>query len=333
MAIGTLAAIGIGLAGAGAVASGISQNKAASKAAQATQYAADQSAQVLRENYDKSAEALAPWQNSGLRANNAIDALLGLGGTVPQQGLPTARPTQAVPYNDGGMGGVLGKAIGLTRAGRGFDGPEIMQSVGWDGQPNPPGMMSLGGGGNDPFAAYVQANPDVAAEFNRVGSNFANQADFGRFHWNTYGQNEGRAAPNALVAAMNPQQAQNSAFDNFRNSTGYQFRLGEGMNALNSGFAGAGSIKSGAAMKEAMKYGQNFASNEFANYFNMLNGQAGKGLSAASAQAGVSQNLGNNLANIQMQQGENLANAALSKTNPLANGLSMLGGGAMKFGK
>lgn len=302
MAIGTLAAIGIGLAGAGAVASGISQNKAASKAADATQYAADQSAQVLRENYDKSAQALAPWQTSGLRANNAIDALLGLGGSQAQ---PTPQPVQAMPFNlMGGFNGGIQNDI--TRLGGARSQLEAMPQDlwNWDGiLPGP--VIGIGGG-----------------------------------TWNVDGTQATPVNRNALTAAaltpqqaQTSQQAQNAAFDNFRNSTGYQFRLGEGMNALNSGFAGAGSIKSGAAMKEAMKYGQNFASNEFGNYFNMLNNQAGKGLSAASAQAGVSQNLGNNLANIQMQQGDNLANAALAKTSPFGNALSMLGGGAMKFGK
>ena len=282
MAIGTLAAVGIGLAGAGAVASGISQNKAASKAANATQYAADQSAAVLRENYDKSANALAPWQSSGLAANNQLNALLGLGATQPAQ------------------------------------------------------MGQMAGG--DPYAAYVRSNPDLMAEFGRVGGQFGDDMGaYGQFHYGQFGQNEGRLLPSQQMqagptaASSNPDAAR-AAFDQFRNSTGYQFRLGEGMNALNSGYVGAGTIKSGAAMKAATEYGQNFASNEFANYANLLNNQAGKGLSAASAQAGVSQNLGNNLANIQMQQGDNLANAALAKTNPFGNALSMLGGGLLKLG-
>jgi hypothetical protein len=266
----------------GAVLSGKSQNKAADKAAQATQYAADQSAAVLRENYDKSAQALAPWQSSGLSANNQLNALLGLGG------------------------------------GQQMAGPSY--------------------GGGDPYASYVRGNPDLMAEFGRVGGQFGgDMGAYGQFHYNQFGQNEGRMLPNQQMQAaptggVSSQDAARAAFDQFRNSTGYQFRLGEGMNALNSGYAGAGTVKSGAAMKAAQEYGQNFASNEFANYANLLNNQAGKGLSAASAQAGVSQNLGNNLANIQMQQGDNLANAALSKTNPFGNALSMLGGGLFKLG-
>lgn len=265
------AVIGGAIAAAGAVGSAVIGNKGAQKAADATQYAADQSSQVLRENYDKSAQALAPWQSSGLQANNAIDALLGLGGSQTQ---PTAQPTQAMRLQ--------GPRLGIF----GIDFP-------WDQVPLDQLPVELGG----------------------TGGNVANR--------------------NALTAAaLTPQQAQNAAFDNFRNSTGYQFRLGEGMNALNSGFAGSGTIKSGAAMKEALKYGQNFASNEFGNYLNMLNNQASRGMGAASAQAGVSQSLGNNLANIQMQQGDNLANAALAKSQNTANALNSVGMiGANIFGQ
>lgn len=125
------------------------------------------------------------------------------------------------------------------------------------------------------------------------------------------------------------QQAASNAFDIFRNSTGYQFRLGEGMNALNSGYAGAGTLQSGAAMKAAQEYGQNFASNEFGNYMGYLGNQQGVGLSGASALAGVGQNYANSVMTNNNNAGTAAANAALVKgaNNPFANSLSMIGGG------
>lgn len=287
MAIGTLAAIGIGLAGAGAVASSSAQKSAANKAASASNYAADQSAAVLRENYDKSAQALAPWQNSGLAANNQINALLGLGGSA---GMPA---TLATP-----------------------------------GTPN--------------YAGYVQANPDLVNDFNKVAGRYGNDmATYGQYHWNRYGQFEpGRSLPTAGGSQGMPgapqqtsTEAARAAFDQFRNSTGYQFRLGQGMDAVNSGYAGAGTVKSGAAMKAINDYGQNMASGEFANYMGMLGNQQALGANAASAQAGVSQNMGNSLANIAMQKGDNAANAALAKgSSGFGNALSLIGGGLFKLG-
>lgn len=279
MAIGTLAAIGIGLAGAGAVASSSAQKSAANKAAQASNYAADQSAAVLRENYDKSAQALAPWQNSGLAANNQINALLGL--NVPQGGSPG--------------------------------------SVNW--------------------AGYVQGNPDALANWNAIqgtsdGQPFGGDiAKFGQYHYGADGSRRDLSPYTAGQMGGTSTDAARAAFDQFRNSTGYQFRRDQGMDAVNSGYAGAGTLKSGAAMKAINDYGQNMASGEFANYVGMLGNQQSLGANAASAQAGVSQNMGNSLANIAMQKGDNAANAALAKGNSgFGNALSLIGGGLFKLG-
>ena len=49
---------------------------------------------------------------------------------------------------------------------------------------------------------------------------------------------------------------------------GYQFRLGEGLNALNKTAAARGGMFSGRALTEATRYGQDYASNEYNNAFN-----------------------------------------------------------------
>ena len=132
--------------------------------------------------------------------------------------------------------------------------------------------------------------------------------------------------------ALTPQQAQEQAFENFRNSSGFQFRLNEGMDALNSGFAGAGVLQSGDAMRSAVEFGQNLASNEFGNFTNLLANQQQVGLSGANALAGVSTNAANNLTVQNTQNAANQANALLSRQNPLANGLGALGSGLFGFG-
>lgn len=188
-------------------------------------------------------------------------------------------------------------------------------------------------GGPD-YAAYVQANPDVLAEFGQEAQAFGgDMSSFGQFHYQKYGQREGRQLPgvqSATAQAPNQQQQYQSAFDNYRNSTGYQFRLNEGMNALNSGYAGAGVIRSGAAMKAATQYGQNLASGEFNNYLGALGNQQGVGLSAASAQAGVGQNYANNLTAINQNNAANQGNAGLvgaSATGQALNSLASIGAG------
>lgn len=118
----------------------------------------------------------------------------------------------------------------------------------------------------------------------------------------------GTAQPNAMqgvTTKVTPVSAQ-KAFNTFRNSTGYQFRLGEGMDALNQGYAAKGALRSGAAQKDFMRFGQGIASDEFGRYLGYLGGQQGTGLSGASAIAGV----GNTALNAMTQNNQNAADAA-----------------------
>lgn len=129
------------------------------------------------------------------------------------------------------------------------------------------------------------------------------------------------------AAPVNNLQQQNAAFDNFRNSTGYQFRVNEGGRALDNSYASRGVGQSGAAAKAALNYGQNIASGEFGNYLNALIGQQGVGLSAAGAQAGVSTNFVNQTTANNNSGASALANAAIAKGNATGNMWQGIAGG------
>lgn len=210
-------------------------------------------------------------------------------------------------------------------------------------------LLGLGGSagtaatpGHPDYAAYTNSQPDLVADWQRNHSNMT--ADqYGQYHYSTYGQNEGRNLPmtggTAATAGTDGTAAANAAFDQFRKSTGYDFRVNQGMNAVNSGYAGKGAIKSGAAMKAINDYGQGMASQEFGNYLNALGNQQSLGMSAGSALAGVGQNYANSLGNIYQQNGANQANSAIIKAGSLNSGLntftnslgSILGGGSSVF--
>lgn len=61
---------------------------------------------------------------------------------------------------------------------------------------------------------------------------------------------------------------------------GYQFRLGQGQQALERSAAARGGLLSGRQMKDLTQYGQDMGSQEFQNAFNRLAGIAGIGQSA-----------------------------------------------------
>ena len=132
-----------------------------------------------------------------------------------------------------------------------------------------------------------------------------------------------QAAPvNAL--ATNPQADYNRAFQNYQNSTGYNFRMSEGIRAID---AGAPVRNSGATLKARQAYGQNLASNEFGNYLGYLTNQQGVGLSGASAQAGVGQNYANSVMQNNSNAGNAAANAALMRGQATQNMWGGIAGG------
>jgi hypothetical protein len=184
-----------------------------------------------------------------------------------------------------------------------------------------------------PIAQPTQGNPGLQQE------PFDNEPQQGGNYWrNILGQIRARKqqqqqqAPAAVTPPMTTppitQATAQSAYDQFKNYTGYQYRLNEGQNAINSGYAAKGTLQSGAAMLALQKHGQDYASGEFGNYMGYLTGQQQLGPGAANALGGVGTNYANNAGNIAMQNGQNLANAAYARANN-TNGLIQGVGGAI----
>ena len=143
--------------------------------------------------------------------------------------------------------------------------------------------------GNFDGAAYLAANPDVAA------NEYYNKNPYQ--HYLDYGQNEGRAfmaTPAATQASADytaspdfgkyasaefkgvPGFDSSSLMNNFtmadfQADPGYAFRLKEGMNAMNATAAARGGLISGNALKAGQQYGQEMGSQEYQNAFNRYN--------------------------------------------------------------
>lgn len=104
----------------------------------------------------------------------------------------------------------------------------------------------------------------------------------------------GTGASNALAAMLGiggtaeDQSNQNASFQNYLNSSGYRFQLGEGQNAIASSNAASGLLNSGSAMKRLASYGQGLASNYLQQYMSQLGGlsQLGLGAGGLIGQAG-----------------------------------------------
>lgn len=291
MAIGTAAAIGLGVAGVGAALGARSQSKAAGKAADTSLAVAEKNNALARDIYGQNKDALSPYMRRGNRAGDVMNAFLGLGGPEPMQ----------MPANNNVFGGYSG---GGVQSGNPFG------TGGWDWREP---RTDNGGYSGNPFAGFG-------------GMGVSNQP-LGSIGGNPiFAQNQPQAA-----TGQTAQEAANDAFDIFRKSSNYQFRLGEGQDALNSGFAGRGVLRSGAAAQGFSDYNQNIASNESNNWLSWLSGQQGAGLSGASALAGVGQNYVGQVSANNNSAGSAAANAALVKgqNNPFASIFGTVGGGLL----
>lgn len=102
----------------------------------------------------------------------------------------------------------------------------------------------------------------------------------------------------------------------------YKFRFGEGMKALDRQAAARGGLISGAALKAAQRYGQEFASNEFGNAYNRLASLANVGQTASTNVGNAAGAFGANAGNLMTSGGAARASGYVGGANALTGGLN-----------
>lgn len=125
-----------------------------------------------------------------------------------------------------------------------------------------------------------------------------------------------------LLGLGGDQAAAEQAFQQYQDSTGYQFRLGQGMDAIEGSRAARGVLNSGATAKELTQYGQNMASAEFNNYLDRLGQQQQVGLNSAYQVASSGANAGSQAAGIEADRSSNM----MSGIGGLARGVASIFG-------
>lgn len=126
-------------------------------------------------------------------------------------------------------------------------------------------------------------------------------------------------------AYANANKTGGTEYGGYTKTPGYDFRLQQGQDSLQAGAAARGGLYSGAAMRDLLKYGQDYGSNEYGNYLSRLGARADTGMGAAQmsgqasqqAAAGVSNALGN-IGNAQAAGAIGMGNAI---TGGIQNGL------------
>lgn len=110
----------------------------------------------------------------------------------------------------------------------------------------------------------------------------------------------------------------------FKATPGYEFRLNEGIKALERGAAAKGRLFSGRQGKDLVRFGQEFGSNEYGNYYNRLASLAGLGPTATNQQTALGQNTANNIAQMHSNIGAAQASGQIADANARASGFNSL---------
>jgi hypothetical protein len=205
------------------------------------------------------------------------------------------------------------------------------------------GGASLLGSSNAANAQKEAAAQSAAAQREAADKSIAAQRemfDIGRADLAPYREG-GTTAQNQLMTLLGIGGDQNAqgygryakdfGMSDFTTDPGYQFRLEQGMKALNASAAAKGMGMSGANIKGATEYGQNLGSQEYQNAFNRyqtnrtaqlapLQSLYAGGQAAAAGSAAQAQNLGQNLGQTYTGLGQGLGQAAVAGGNAQASG-------------
>lgn len=282
----------IAVAGASLVGGAMSAD-AAGDAADAQASGTREANAIQREQYNQTRNDLEPYRNLGSASSNALMRYLGLGTSAGGKALSApslsdirAQLAQQNQYKGGGFGGNLPEMINV--GGTGLDSymmtrEQAIREIPWVA------AMAQSTGGQS-FEDYnAELDRLAQQQFDQQNSEYQAQLEANRLAQSdpTYG---------SLL--------KNFTGEDLQNEPGYQFGLSQGMQALDRRMASGGNYFSGAALKGAQRFGQDYAGTKFneaynrdsgnkTRIYNFLSGAVGTGQNAAA----MTGNAGTTMAN------------------------------------
>lgn len=293
-------AIGAGLGGLG---DSLIAGSAAKSAAKTQAAGADAATKLQADIYNQNRADQLPWINQGTSAVNQLGWLLGLnsasgGANQPANGAGTASsPASPAPISNAPFlreGAIRNQNGTYQYQGRTLyaDGLNLYDESGsrvgtipeLSGTGNLAGTGILTGGGTSaPAGSTTGATADPYATTNKATGGFGSLAK-------PFGASDFQADP------------------------GYDFRISEGMKALQRSAASKGGLLSGATLKAITRFGQDTASGEYQNAYNRYNTNQTNLYNRLAGVAGTGQTAVNNIG----AQGQEYASNAGALTNASA---------------
>jgi hypothetical protein len=165
-----------------------------------------------------------------------------------------------------------------------------------------------------------------AAKAQGAAANQASATELEQYHQNREDmapwRDAGEAALSQLTAgtAAGGQFARDFTLADFQRDPGYQFRMGQGTQALERSAAARGGALSGGSLKALSRYGQDYASNEYSNAYNRWNADRDRRFNRLSSLAGIGQTATTQTAAMGQQTASSVADNITSAGNARASG-------------
>ena len=298
--------VAVAVTGAGAVLNYMGSQNAASAMSGAT----NQANQLAQSQYQQNRQDALPWMQRGNTAGNMLAYLMGLPGYGPRAG----QPAQGVPRNQApalGGGATLPAPNPITGKGDQMAFGVVNQMS----PTEPGGIFDPASAPGQLGAAGTMAGP-INQQYPMQGGDLAGGWDPSGMDPNAYGSLSRRFG-----------------MSDFQADPGYEFRLSEGLKALQRSGAARGMALSGAQAKALTRYNSDFASNEYGNaynrftndqtnLFNRLSGMAGTGQQANQFIGTMGANMANTVGGNLMNMGGGQAANYLSTANNLSGALN-----------
>ncbi len=189
------------------------------------------------------------------------------------------------------------------------------------------GVPAAANPGDPDYAAYVDANPDVAAAFQQDGHYYGgDKAAYGKAHYTSSGQTEGRALP--TVAATPAQTgfgatgAPTEIQSYLESLPGYQFTKQQGILEANRSLGSRG--LTGAQAKGISRFVTGLADKTYGDTVSRLGGAVTTGANAALGTGQISQGVANSIGGNIVGAGQASAAGTVGAANAISSGLSSI---------
>lgn len=139
-----------------------------------------------------------------------------------------------------------------------------------------------------------------------------------------YDQSRADLAPYRIVGTNALADLAQATGPTYEQSPGYQFRMDEGLKAVNRSASAKGLMASGANQKALTRYGQGVASDDYNTWYNRKAGQAGIGQTATNTGIAAGGAASSNIGNALIGQGNARASGYADAANAYSGGVNNL---------